>query len=65
MNALPLSSTPPGPLAEFWHGFSTNRSTLAALIVFALLALTTLLAPWIAPHDPIQQFRQHMLTPPM
>ena len=28
---------PPGPLAEFWHGFAANRGALAALVVLALI----------------------------
>jgi dipeptide transport system permease protein len=55
---------PPGPLREFWLGFSANRGAFVALIVFALIALASLLAPLIAPHDPIEQYRDHMLTPP-
>ena len=27
--------------------------------------LAPVLAPWIAPHDPVRQYRQHMLTPPI
>jgi dipeptide transport system permease protein len=55
---------PPGPLREFWLGFSANRGALIALIVFLLIALSGLLAPLIAPHDPIEQYRDHMLPPP-
>ncbi|MDR7297194.1 dipeptide transport system permease protein [Pelomonas aquatica] len=56
---------PPGPLREFWLGFSANRGALVALIVFALIAVSGLLAPLLAPHDPIEQYRDHMLTPPV
>lgn len=56
---------PPGPLREFWQGFAANRGALIALIVFALIALTSLFAPLIAPHDPIEQYRDFMLTPPV
>jgi dipeptide transport system permease protein len=57
--------SPPGPLAEFWRGFSANRGALVALIVFTLLALAALFAPLIAPHDPVHQYRDAMLTPPI
>ncbi|WP_343632218.1 ABC transporter permease subunit [Roseateles sp.] len=57
--------SPPGPFAEFWQGFSANRGALVALIVFTLLALSALLAPLIAPHDPVHQYRDAMLTPPI
>jgi dipeptide transport system permease protein len=56
---------PPGPLREFWLGFSANRGALVALIVFALIAVASLFASLIAPHDPIEQYRDHMLTPPV
>jgi dipeptide transport system permease protein len=59
------AGAPPGPLREFWHGFAANRGALIALGVLALLALAALLAPWLAPHDPLEQFRRHMLTPPL
>lgn len=45
--------------------FMANRGAFVALLVFAAVVAAALLAPWIAPHDPVQQFRQHMLTPPL
>ncbi len=45
--------------------FIANRGAFAALLVFAAVVLAALLAPWLAPHDPVQQFRSHMLTPPL
>jgi len=54
----------PSPLAEFWQGFAANRGALAALIVFASIALASILAPLLAPYDPTQQFRDALLTPP-
>ena len=56
---------PPGPLREFWQGFAANRGAFFALVVFALIALASLFAPLIAPHDPIEQYRDFMLTPPV
>ena len=44
--------------------FIANRGALIALLVFAAVVAAALLAPWLAPHDPVQQFREHMLTPP-
>jgi len=60
----PMLLEPPGPLREFWQGFTANRGAFAALVVFALIALASLFAPLIAPHDPIEQYRDFMLTPP-
>ena len=56
---------PPGPLREFWLGFSANRGALVALIVFGLIALAALLAPLLAPYDPVEQYRDFMLAPPV
>ena len=61
----PHSSAPPGPFAEFVRAFTANRGATLAFFVFGAVVLGALLAPWLAPHDPIQQFRSHMLTPPL
>lgn len=45
--------------------FMANRGAFIALLVFAAVVLAALLAPWLAPHSPVQQFRDHMLTPPV
>ncbi|MET0517331.1 MAG: ABC transporter permease subunit [Burkholderiaceae bacterium] len=55
----------PTPLQEFWRGFAANRGALAALIVFTVIALAAVLAPWVAPCSPVEQFRDHMLQPPV
>ncbi|MDT9001854.1 ABC transporter permease subunit [Paucibacter sp. APW11] len=60
----PSPPSPPSPAAAFCAAFAANRGALAALIVFALIALAALLAPWLAPYSPIEQYREHMLTPP-
>jgi dipeptide transport system permease protein len=60
-----IETAPPSPLAEFWQGFAANRGALVALGVLVVFGLAALLAPWLAPHDPLEQFRQHMLTPPL
>ena len=62
---LSISTDPPTPAREFWQSFAANRGALAALIVFSLIALTSILSPLVAPYDPIEQFREHMLTPPV
>ncbi|SNB64727.1 dipeptide transport system permease protein [Arboricoccus pini] len=56
---------PPGPLAEFWHYFSANGGAVAGLVLIALLFLGSILAGFVAPHDPAEQFRDHILSPPV
>jgi dipeptide transport system permease protein len=54
----------PSPLRAFWRSFSANRGALAAAYFFLLIVVCAVFAGWLAPHDPIEQFREHMLTPP-
>ena len=51
-------------LLELWRLYSRNRAATAALAVLAMLALLALCAPWIAPHNPVEQFRDHIKIPP-
>lgn len=51
-------------LAEFWFYFAQNRGAVIGLIVFILMVLTAIFAPLIAPHDPVEQFRDALLAPP-
>ena len=62
--ATPMSA-PPSPARAFIAAFAANRGALIAFFVFAAVVLAALLAPWLAPHDPVQQFRDHLLTPPL
>ena len=65
MSAAVLAVAPPSPMAEFARAFATNRGATIAFFAFAAIVLATLAAPLLAPHDPLQQFREHMLTPPL
>ena len=56
---------PVGPLREFWAYFSENKGAVAGLIFFMVLVVVALLADFIAPHDPIEQYRDHFLVPPV
>ena len=53
------------PWREFWLSFSSNRGALVASLFFIFVVLCALLAGFLAPHNPIEQFRDHMLTPPV
>lgn len=43
-------------MAEAWKRFRRDRLALAALAAILILTATALLAPWLAPYDPAQQF---------
>jgi dipeptide transport system permease protein len=62
--AVAVSMKPPHPLREFWSYFSENRGAVAGLIVIVTIVLMALLADLIAPHSPIEQYRDHLLQPP-
>lgn len=54
----------PSPLQEFWQTFSASRGTVVALVVFLSMLFLAVFAGWVAPYDPIEQFRDRMLVPP-
>jgi dipeptide transport system permease protein len=54
----------PGRLREFWFYFRENRGAVFGLWIFVGFVLMALLADVIAPYDPIEQFRDHLLQPP-
>ncbi|WP_269533556.1 ABC transporter permease subunit [Chitinimonas sp. BJYL2] len=54
----------PSPMREFWQAFSHNKGAVVALAIFLVAVFCALFAGWIAPHSPIEQYRDHMLTPP-
>jgi dipeptide transport system permease protein len=53
------------PLREFWSAFSENRGAVFGLAVVVLVALAAIFADWVAPHSPIEQFRDAVKAPPM
>ncbi len=54
----------PSPLKEFWQHFARNKGAVAGLLFMILIVFCALFAPWVAPHDPSEQFRDNLLTPP-
>ncbi|VEB41119.1 Dipeptide transport system permease protein dppC [Chromobacterium violaceum] len=59
-----LALSYPSPLKEFWQGFSHNKGAVAGLVFVLFIVACALFAPLIAPYSPIEQYRDHMLTPP-
>ena len=56
--------TYPSPLREFVDSFSNNKGAVAGFCFLTVMVLAAALAPWLAPYDPLMQFRDHMLQPP-
>ena len=53
----------PSPLKEFWQAFAHNKGAVAGLLFMLLILFCALFAPWVAPFDPSEQFRDALLTP--
>ena len=60
----PLGPPPVAPWRENWHYFTGNRGAVIGLVILALMVLTAIFAPLIAPHDPTFQYRDALLVPP-
>ncbi|MDP9032875.1 MAG: dipeptide ABC transporter permease DppC, partial [Pseudomonadota bacterium] len=54
----------PSPYKEFWQAFSKNKGAVAGLLFMLLVVFCALFAPWVAPHNPSEQYRDFLLTPP-
>ena len=63
--ATAAPTTPPSPARKCLTAFAANRGALTASFVFALVVFGAGFAPWLAPHDPILQHRDALLTPPL
>ncbi|MBV9734655.1 MAG: ABC transporter permease subunit [Acidisphaera sp.] len=55
----------PGSAKLFWRAFAVNRGAVLGLAIMLVIIATAALADLIAPHSPIEQFRDHFLTPPV
>jgi dipeptide transport system permease protein len=60
--AEPLADA--GPLRAFWLAFRENRGAVAGLAVVVLIVLVAIFADLLAPHSPIEQFRDAVRAPP-
>ena len=62
----PLVAPPmPARMTLFWRAFRQNRGAVAGLALMLALVTVAALADVAAPHSPIEQFRNHLLTPPV
>lgn len=58
------AQAPPGPLLAFWRSFRQNRGAVIGLCVVGAVVLLAILAPFIAPYSPIEQYRDAVKLPP-
>jgi dipeptide transport system permease protein len=56
---------PISPWREVWLSMRANRGAMAGLCIIVFIVLCAILADVIAPHSPIEQFRDHFLQPPV
>jgi len=71
MSVAPFSESP-APGVTAWRqlamsviaAFNTNKTTWLGLAAFLAIALAAVLAPWLAPFDPVEQHIADALTPP-
>jgi dipeptide transport system permease protein len=62
---IAVTPAAPGPLRLFAVAFAENRGAVVGLGIMVLLLTAALLADVVAPHSPVEQFRDHFLTPPV
>jgi len=55
----------PTPLSAFWAAFRENHGAVFGLSVISTIALIAIFANFIAPHSPIEQFRDAVRAPPI
>ncbi|VVD63883.1 peptide transporter [Pandoraea cepalis] len=60
-----VTATPRARLfREFLRSFTANRGATVAAIVLLSMFVAAIFAPWIAPHSPIEQYRDFVKIPP-
>ena len=55
----------PTPLSAFWAAFRENHGAVFGLSVISTIELIAIFANFIAPHSPIEQFRDAVRAPPV
>ncbi len=55
----------PSPFAAFWAAFRENKGAVFGVAVFGFVLMLALTANLVAPHSPIEQFRDAVRAPPV
>jgi dipeptide transport system permease protein len=61
----PAFASQSSPLLAFWSGFRENKGAMFGLTIVVFVVAMALLASLIAPHSPIEQFRDAVKAPPV
>jgi dipeptide transport system permease protein len=56
---------PMSPLGEVWFSMRANPGAMTGLVFILFVIFCAVFADVIAPHNPIEQFREHFLQPPV
>src|SRR5437660_167296 len=59
-----VGGAPPGRLLALWRAFRENRGAVIGLAVVVLIVFVAVFANFLAPHDPLEQFRGFSKLPP-
>jgi dipeptide transport system permease protein len=58
-------AAPPKPMRAFWFSFVENKGAVLGLVIVSIVVALALLAPLVAPHSPVEQFRDAVKAPPL
>lgn len=58
-------AAPPGPLLSFWRSFRENRGAVLGLAVVSFVVFIAIFANFLAPYNPLEQFRAVTKLPPI
>lgn len=64
MMNLPVSIPPQSPWLLFWRRFHKHKMALVGIVIVLVISLLVLLAPLIAPYDPMKQNLLNRFQPP-
>jgi dipeptide transport system permease protein len=65
MVAETLRVSPPSASQAFWFAFRENRGAVVGAIIVGIVVLCAIFANFLAPYDPLEQFRDFTKLPPV
>jgi dipeptide transport system permease protein len=65
MVAETFNTAPPGALRAFWFAFRENRGAVVGAFIVGLVILCAVFASFLAPYNPLEQFRDFTKLPPI